>query len=257
MRYLAIRLLLFFTASLVVADNMKIENVYITTKQKITIPKIKNDKLKDFSFSIKDKKLKPFYIAKYETTIKQYITYQKANNIKIQEMDEDTLAEPMTNIDYKTASKVCNYYGGRLPTEFEWVVSASIKLTPSKCYRHIKKNSFVPYPTVNYPLNKNSKQIKYMLDEDDELEVDLIGSELLEVKDSYENINGIYGMLGNVWEWVDSDKMYFNEKYKTLKGGSFANFEQKELFDSRISNFLSPDAKMNSVGFRCVWDIKK
>ena len=95
-----------------------------------------------------------------------------------------------------------------------------------------------------------------MLDEDDELEVDLIGSELSEAEESYENLNGVHGMLGNVWEWVDEDRRYFHQNYKTIKGGSFANFKQKELFDSRVSNFLKPDAKMNSVGFRCVWDEK-
>ncbi|RLA82384.1 MAG: hypothetical protein DRG78_07375, partial [Epsilonproteobacteria bacterium] len=71
----------------------------------------------------------------------------------------------------------------------------------------------------------------------------------------YENINGTYGMLGNLWEWVDTkkEKIYFNQKYKVIKGGSFANFHQPELFDNRISNFVKKETKMSNIGFRCVW----
>lgn len=251
-----ISLLLLGTSTLVVANSYQIEKIYISSDKSISIPKIKDTKLQEYSYSIKDKKLKPFYISKYETTINQYIKYKKANNLKLEiEIDEDSLNEPITNIDFDTALKVCKFYKGRLPTELEWIVSASIKLAPSKCYEYIKDNSFSPYPTKNYPLKENDKHIGCMMEDDDEIEADLIGSELLEVEDSYENINGTYGMLGNVWEWVDEDKKYFNQSYKTIKGGSFANFEQNELFDSRVSNFIKPDTKMTNIGFRCVWDI--
>ena len=96
-----------------------------------------------------------------------------------------------------------------------------------------------------------------MKKDDDDIEANLIGSELLEVQDSYENINGTYGMLGNVWEWVDATKKYFKNQYKVIKGGSYPNNKQPYLFDSRVSNFISKDTKMNNIGFRCVWDKTK
>jgi len=241
----------------VASSLFSIEKIYIDTKQNISIPKLKDKALQEYSFHIQNAKIKPFYIAKYETSIDEYREYKKAKNLKLDnEINEDTLNEPITNIDFDTALKVCSFYGGRLPSELEWIVSASIKIAPSKCYEHIKKDTFLPYPTSSYPLKVNDKQILCMSKNDDELESDLIGSELLEVSDSYENINGTYGMLGNVWEWVDKDRTYFKSSFKTIKGGSFANFEQKILFDTRVSNFLKKEIKLNNVGFRCVWDIK-
>lgn len=247
MKIIIINLLMFIYA-------FSMDKIYIDIPKKITIPKLKGD-ISKYSFSVKEAKIKPFYISKYETTVKEYKNYLKATkqtdkNINPESNDD----EPVTNIDFKTAQKVCNFYGGRLPTELEWVVSASIKVAPSKCYEFIKKYSFVPYPTAKYPLNYKDKQIKCMSKEDDEIEPEYIGSELSDVQDSYENINGTYGMLGNVWEWVDAEKIYFNQKYKVIKGGSFANFHQKKLFDSRISNFVKENTKMSNIGFRCVWD---
>ncbi|MBL0708502.1 MAG: SUMF1/EgtB/PvdO family nonheme iron enzyme [Sulfurimonas sp.] len=256
MQKILLSLLLFGVSTFIVADDHNMQKIYITSDKSITIPRIKNKNLQNFSYDVKDKKIKAFYIAKYETTIAQYIAYKKGNGLIVEDdIDEDTLNEPKTNIDFQTAQKVCKYYGGRLPSEFEWVVASSIKLHKSKCYEHINKDAFVAYSTVSYPLHQKDKSIKCMTREDDEIEAELIGSELLDVKESYENINGTYGMLGNVWEWVDAKKenIYFKQSYKTIKGGSFANFEQKVLFDNRVSNFIKKDTKMSSVGFRCVF----
>ena len=240
--------------SIVFANN-QIEKVHIDITKPITIPLIEDKALQEFSYSTKDTKLKPFYIAKYETTLSQYNQYLKSvgQTAKIV-VDEEALSEPVTNIDFDSAKKVCRFYGGRLPTQLEWVVSASIKVAPSKHYEHILKNSFVPYPTATYPLQTEDKHIQSMMKDDDEIEADLIGSELLEVFESYENINGTYGMLGNVWEWVEDEVIYFNKKYRIIKGGSYANFGQNKLYDSRVSNFVNPDTKMLNIGFRCVWD---
>lgn len=258
MRKIALIFQLLSILSLALAHEDKIEKIYINPNQTITIPKIADKKLQEFSFSVKNAKIKPFYIAKYETTLHQYIQYLKANKLQLdREIDDDALHEPVTDVDYHRALQVCKFYGGRLPTELEWVVSASIKVASSKCYEDMPYGSFTPYPTRDYPLQEHDKEIECMMQDDDEIEPELIGSELLDVSDSYENINGTYGMLGNVWEWVESKKIYFHQPYETIKGGSFANFQQKKIFDSRVSNFLNPNSKRKNVGFRCAWDTQK
>ena len=229
--------------------------VFIDIKQAVDIPKFKHD-ISIYSFSIENKNIKPFYIAKYETTVKEYKKYTNKIGVEFTISEDIDENEPISNIDFNTAQNVCKFYGGRLPTELEWVVAASIKASYSKCYQDIKKDSFYPYSTATYPLSENDKQVKCMSEDDDEIEASLIGSELLEVQYSYENINGTYGMLGNVWEWVDDEKKYFNQQYKVIKGGSFTNFKEKVLFDNRVSNFLKPESKMPNVGFRCVWSDK-
>lgn len=94
-----------------------------------------------------------------------------------------------------------------------------------------------------------------MMKFDDEFEEREVGSELNDVELSVENINGTFGMYGNVWEWVDSSKAVFKSEYKIIKGGSFTNFDKAQFFDSRVSNFLKPHETMQNVGFRCAWDI--
>jgi len=234
------------------------DKVFIEIDKNITIPKIDDHFLSKYSFSKKSVKLNSFYISKYEITKKEYSDYLKLKKRKkIKLFSKDDGDEPVTNVNFFEAQEFCKFYNGRLPTELEWIVSASVKLAKSHCYEYIKKYSFSPYPTQKYPLKQNDKQIICMMKEDDEIEPSLIGSELLEVQYSYENINGIYGMLGNVWEWVNAKKIYFNKTYQTIKGGSYANFKDKKLFDVRVSNFLEPNAKRENVGFRCVWNEKE
>jgi len=149
---------------------------------------------------------------------------------------------------------VCKFYGGDLPSELQWVVAASVKLNSSKCYEHLSKNSVHRFATADFPLTSSMEQIHCMQTDENELEADLIGSELNSVKDSYENINGTFGMLGNVWEWVRQAQNYFYQNYETIKGGSFANVEQSILFENSVSNFVPATTKQNNIGFRCTWD---
>ena len=251
------QLLILFSIALSLAAQ-EIPKIKIAIDKKITIEKIEDSKLNRYSFSIKDRKIPPFYIAKYETSVGEYIEYLKGTKQekkmrKFQLLEVDS--EPITNIDFDEASRVCHYFKGRLPSEFEWVVAASIKVAKSLCYEELPKGTFSRYATENFPLNK--RVFECMLEDDDELEMELIGSELSDVEESVENINATYGMLGNVWEWVDTDRVYFKENYKVIKGGSFANFTMPKLFDSRVSNYVKRETKMQNIGFRCVWDPEK
>jgi len=241
------RLLLIFLSIFLYGD---IQKIHITPPKEIIIPPISDEKLKDFSFSGKIV-IKPFYISKYEITVSDYEKYLNKT------LSQRNKKRPLTNVDFYTAQKVCNFYGGRLPTQKEWIVAAGVKVAKSKCYEFLKYNQFYPYPTAKYPLDEKDKQSQCMLEDDDEIEIDRIGSEFIRVDWSYENINGTFGMLGNVSEWVDDEVIYFGKKYKIIKGGNYDNFGFNHLFDVRVVDFLPPSSKRKNVGFRCVWEDKK
>ena len=244
--------LIIFLAIVLYAQN--IEKIFIDVNKKITIPKPKSDFiLKDYSF-YGSYKVKPFYIGKYEISIKEYNNYLKFNHKKL--INAEYPDEPITFVDFDTAQKVCKFYKGRLPTELEWIVASSIKINDSKCFKSLKKGKFYRYAIGKYPLSYKDDILKCFLKIDDEVEPSLIGSEKNDVEYSYENINGTYGMFGNVWEWVNRDVTYNKKHYKVIKGGSYANFNQNALYDNRVSNFLNPMEKRDNVGFRCVWEKK-
>ncbi|MDA7817984.1 SUMF1/EgtB/PvdO family nonheme iron enzyme [Sulfurimonas sp.] len=233
---------------------LELERITIESSEKISIPQLHNTTLEGHTFFSEYEVLKPFQIAKYELRVKEYIDYLKVTkqegllkSILSSDIEQN---EPVTNIGFNQAKDTCIFYGGRLPSELEWVVSASIKLAPSKCYEHLKTNTFHTTAIDNFSST-------CMLEEDDEFEAELVGSELLDVDMSVENINGTYGMYANVWEWVDSSVKIFRDEYRVIKGGSYANFKTPELFDSRVTNFLNEDAKLQNVGFRCAWDINR
>jgi len=235
-----------------------IEMIYIKTPEALSIPPLKHKYLEAYSLPSTQATVKSFYIAKYELSVQEYKFYLKQTQqlktegtLQDSELEAD---EPITNIDFFEAQKVCSYYKGRLPTELEWSIAASVKLSKSICYEHLKKNSFFPFATQYYPLKKEHNVSSCLNTENEDFEVSLFGSELLEVHDSIENINGTFGMLGNVWEWVDTSKEYFLQDYRVIKGGSYANYKDPIFFDSRISNFMPPTSTQANIGFRCVWD---
>ena len=251
MKYL-IFLLLYITS----LYSYTIEKVFINESKNINIAKIDDKILSSYSFSEKNLSHKAFYISKYETSYKDYKNYILNNKTKDRTITLYSDNEVLVNIDFNEAEKICKYYQGRLPNEKEWIIASSIKSSKSKCYEHLKKTSFSSYAISSYPLIKDDKVTLCLAKENEEFEIELFASELLEIKESYENINGTYGMFGNVWEWVNTDKRYFNKNYKIIKGGSFANVKNEKLFDNRIQNFVDKDTKALNIGFRCVWDIK-
>jgi formylglycine-generating enzyme required for sulfatase activity len=224
------------------------QRVKIDIDKEVTIPIIKDKNLQDISYKKQKIKIAPFYIGKYEVTKKEYNNYLKSRVKEVVSLDEYEENEPITNISFITAQDVCKFYGGRLLSEEEWIVASSIKLSQTRCYEDIKQYSF-----SNYAITPNA--IDCMVKEDDEIEEELIGKELLEVQESYENLNGTYGMFGNVWEYVESFVNHFGKNYAVIKGGSYAS--ERILFDNRVQNFIDFNQQRQNIGFRCGWDIPK
>ena len=71
-------------------------------------------------------------------------------------------------------------------------------------------------------------------------------------------------MSGNVWEWVndwfafyaipglENQKVQRTSNEKILRGGSWYNSAYYVNVGMRFK--LGPHIKLNSIGFRCVWD---
>ena len=247
---------LYITISMILqVSAASVETIFIEPEKPVVIPQ--HESL--YSFPHGQITSEPFRISRFEVSIREAIAYMNSRGKKVTfDVGEEVFwDEPYSNVSFGEAQAICNFYGGRLPNEAEWILAASIKSAPSKCYESLKYGTFYPYPTGTFPINQGGELEACLLKQNDEFDAESAVSELGDVKSSIENINGTSGMLGSVWEWVDAERSYFGKQYKVIKGGSFANHKQQELYDSRVSNFVPAETKISIIGFRCAWDAKK
>ena len=207
-------------------ENTKIKIVSLD----IVLPHI-DSKLSFDSFKQEDmKKIKPFFIQKYEVSKVEFFPFAEklANKNKIIEniesslwldkysyYDEDEELIPVTKISFDMANKYCKSIKGRVPTELEWVIAA-----------------------------KTDKEVI--------VNDDYLNSVDMSIKTS----NGLYGIYGNVWEMTSSK--YENQDDKIIiKGGSYQNTQTPQFFNPRFRNFINKTSlnhEYEHIGFRCVFD---
>ena len=175
------------------------------------------------NFKSKKIKIKSFFIDKYEVSYKEIPKkmYNKYKNLvpdDVFRLNDFNL--PIYSFSYETAKELCKLKGGRLPSEDEWIVAAGIK--NGKFY----KNGVEKFP--------NNAAFDYK-----------------DVNETLKNVNGLYGIIGNVWEMVQSK----GEK-ALLKGGSFYVGYDSNLLDVRVRNYILKENIKSSflIGFRCAYD---
>lgn len=199
-----------------------------------------------------------FYMDMYEVTTTRYATFLKAIGPAHSEFvpafwDEVQLPydgdRPVIGVSWNAAEAYCRWAGKRLPTEAEWEKAA--RGTDSRRYPWGNEDPTFKLANHNKPVFGN----RY--------------SEGVGPVDSYEGGKspyGIYGMAGNVSEWVAD---WYNEQYyatspesnpkgpsrgtqKVIRGGSFGDPAAGLKSASRESYF--PSDKGPFVGIRCAQD---
>jgi ergothioneine biosynthesis protein EgtB len=156
--------------------------------------------------------------------------------------------EPVTNVSFYEADAYCRWSGKRLPSEAEWEKAASWN-------EDKKQKSLYPWgDSVTGEDKTNLLETRLWKPAD----IFSFGSS----KSYYE----CYGMIGDVWEWTNSEFTAYpgfksgfaeyNDKWftgqKVLRGGSFATPAKSTRCTYR--NFFKPHERWMFAGFRCAKD---
>lgn len=153
--------------------------------------------------------------------------------------------EPVTNVSYFEADAFSKWAGKRLPSEAEWEKAASWDEDSA-----------------------SSRLFPWGNDDATELNCNLLESRLWCPADvfAYEagkSYYGLYGMIGDAWEWTQSEFMpypgfksgfaEYNDKWfcnqKVLRGGSFGT--PKSSTRNTYRNFFKTHERWLLSGFRC------
>jgi formylglycine-generating enzyme required for sulfatase activity len=137
----------------------------------------------------------------------------------------DMSTHPVVEVSWYGATAFCNYYGYRLPTEWEWQAVADYDGTF----------------TYGCGTTINQSKANYGLDNP----LSLSGWPYTNPVDHYLPYGyGMNDMADNVWEWTDS--VYGN--YRILRGGSWLNHDYFSAVSFWINDF--PEGTLNYIGFR-------
>jgi len=152
---------------------------------------------------------------------------------------------PAVHISKTDAETYCEHYGLRLPTEAEWEFAAQggVGLYPWGTKAMSEDQEWMMNIFQGAFPNASVAEDGYL--------------GLAPVRAYEPSEYGVYGMLGNVWEWTQSSFKTKDPKQKqfVLKGGSFVDsidgaFNHKVTATTRMGN--DADSGGQNTGFRCV-----
>lgn len=182
-----------------------------------------------FSVTGKEVEIKPFAMAIYPVTNREYEKFDFSHRDKHSDLDD----QPVTNVSWADAVRYCLWLNEktgkiyRLPTEVEWEFAAS-----GGGQRQYPWGNENPSPKLaNYNESKIDKTMP-------------VGSYPLG-----KTPEGLFDMAGNIWEWCDD---WYNEDKKesgrVVRGGSFYYYQYSLRCAARDRyNWVN-----NDCGFRVV-----
>ncbi|WP_426423562.1 formylglycine-generating enzyme family protein [Pediococcus acidilactici] len=170
---------------------------------------------------------------------------------------EDILDHPVVHVGLEDAIAFCEWAGAKLPTEAQWECAA-------------RSGSTTEYPwgdelVVDKKYHANTWQGKFPW-ENDALD-GFVGT--APVKSFAPNANGLYQMIGNVWEWCRNPRyvplLDFNQRVYELKssdklkgefairGGSFlCHCSYCNRYRVAARNGADYQSTSSHLGFRCI-----
>jgi iron(II)-dependent oxidoreductase len=156
---------------------------------------------------------------------------------------------PVIHVSYHEAEAFARWAKKRLPTEMEWEVAAAWDPESSRSRE---------YPWADEtPLAEVTN-------------LDQLGFDVTPIDTYASNVSplGCYGMIGDVWEWTNSDfngypgfaafpyaeysQVFFGTEYKVLRGGSWAT--RPGAIRNTFRNWDYPIRRQIFSGFRCARD---
>jgi formylglycine-generating enzyme required for sulfatase activity len=202
---------------------------------------------------MREVRLAPFYIDKYEVTNDEYHAFVVATDREPppfwpQHRPPKGLEKhPVVRVSWKDAADYAKWALKRLPTREEWEVAArgpDRREYPWGNAFTEKENVFHANTLEYWQFNRNQPP----------------GTTPVDAFDGPNNVSpyGVYGMGGNVWEWTATSVKRATggrqADFYVMKGGSFMTTAKA----IRCATFLAEDPSMAfpDVGFRCVCDSK-
>lgn len=161
---------------------------------------------------------------------------------------------PITGIPWATAATLCDFLGGRLPTQAEWTRAARGD--------DARRWPWGDDPGCGLPENRGRSAAGASLDQTAMQRGPTCTAEgPIPVTDVLgESPFGVQGMAGNVWEWT-ADPWTFGvaddaegPPDRVLAGGSWTA-EMPEDVRVAVRSRGAPDATVFDVGLRCVWGL--
>jgi len=157
--------------------------------------------------------------------------------------------EPVSHMSYYEASAFAKWAGKRLPTEAEWEKAATFDP---------KTGERIAFPWGNEPLDISKANL---------FENSLWAPAPIGAFPAGQNRYGCHQMIGDVWEWTNSDYVpypgfksefdEYNDKWfvnqKVLRGGSYAT--PQIHVRSTYRNFFHAHERWMVSGFRCAKDL--
>jgi formylglycine-generating enzyme required for sulfatase activity len=206
-------------------------------------------------------KLSGFYIDRYEVTNVLYAEFIRATDIPPPSdwidgtYDPEKAKFPVIYVSWYEAAAYCQWAKKRLPTEAEWEKAAR----GPRGLKYPWGNTFIP-DVANIARTP-----------------EMAGSPVAVGRyKAGKSPYGVYDLVGNVWEWVDSwyepyagssaQDSHFGGNFRVMRGLSFlavghyppAAYLKVAAIVARASfrSYDLPDVRLPDVGFRCARSIK-